>query len=402
MLFGLFALQAGFALVALGHLTRWRRRPSAVRPGESPAPPSTATILIPTFNEAKRIGPLLDALAHQRNGVDQIIVVDSRSTDDTRELVMAASKRDPRIRLLIDEPLPPGWIGKAWALECARRHVSSRWILGLDADTEPRHGMVAAVLREAERRGLDAASFSPRFAGQTPLERWLQPSLLVTLIHRFSPTPDERALANGQCFLVKRDVLDRFGGFRPVKASFAEDVSLATHLSRGGARVAFLDGSQLYDVRSYASAGEMWREWGRSLDLKDATAAERQVFDVVSLLMVQALPLPVLVAAAFGQRIPVFFLAVNVALFVTRLMLGYALRHNYRERGPAFWLSPFSEPLAAVRVLVSSLRRPTAWRGREYACHRVDASRSFTLRAAGNASVRPGHFAQATNRDPEG
>ena len=33
----------------------------------------------------------------------------------------------------------------------------------------------------------------------------------------------ERVIANGQCFLLKRDVLLANGGYAPVKDSFAED-----------------------------------------------------------------------------------------------------------------------------------------------------------------------------------
>ena len=41
-------------------------------------------------------------------------------------------------------------------------------------------------------------------------------------------------------------------------------------------------------------------------------------------------------------------------------------KHFHPERGAPFWLSPLADPLAALRILLSTLRRPTRWRGREY------------------------------------
>src|SRR5690606_15079204 len=77
--------------------------------------------------------------------------------------------------------------------------------------------------------------------------------------------------------------------------------TLARHLARQGVRVGFLDGSRVIDVRAYSSARETWREWGRSLDLKDAARPLRQLGDVVFLLLVQGLPVPVLLL--FGWRV---------------------------------------------------------------------------------------------------
>jgi dolichol-phosphate mannosyltransferase len=299
------------------------------------------------------------------------VFVDSGSRDGTVDLLQAAAARDARVRVEQDPPLPDGWIGKAWALQHGATMAQGPWLLGLDADTSPRPGLAAAVVRAAERYGYDAVSFAPRFAGQRPLERWLQPAMLATLVYRLGPagdeSPPERLLANGQCFLVRRDVLLEHGGYGPVRGSFAEDVSLARHLARRGARVGFLDGHLLYDVRSYDSAAQMWREWGRSIDLKDATSRTRQVMDVVFLVLVQGLPVPILAAAAAGAGSALGLLVpLNAGLLVARWLLSVAMASSYERRGVAFWLNPLADPVAVLRVIVSSLRRPRQWRTRAY------------------------------------
>ena len=180
-------------------------------------------------------------------------------------------------------------------------------------------------------------------------------------------------MANGQCFLARRDVLLAAGGYESARASFSDDVTLARTLARSGRRVGFLDGSRLYDVRAYTSAREAWREWGRSLDLKDSTTRLRQWSDVLFLLVVQGTPLPLLAIlgawALGGRPVPensMAAIATSAALVAVRLMMQWALAPSYSRRGLPFWLSPLADPLAAVRILISTVRTPKRWRSRSY------------------------------------
>lgn len=369
MLLTLAVLQAVGLAVLLSRLWPGRRRIPPVEPDERPRSTDAVTIIVPTLNEAHRIGPCLEGLIAQPRLVREILVVDSGSTDGTVELVEAAALRDSRIRLLRDEPLPDGWVGKVWALQHGYNHASGEWILGVDADTAPQPGMAGGTLSAAISRGLDVVSFAPRFRTSTTPERWLQPALLVTLVYRFGAPavgrPNDRIMANGQCFLARKEALAAVGGYVPARGSFSDDVTLGRALAERGFRVGFLDGSRLYDVRAYASAGEVWREWGRSLDLKDSTTVARQWMDVLFLLIVQGSPLLALcILAVGGQSAPL--LATSVALLVPRILLLRALAPSYEQRGMPFWLSPLADPLAALRILLSTMRRPRMWRGRRY------------------------------------
>jgi dolichol-phosphate mannosyltransferase len=247
----------------------------------------------------------------------------------------------------------------------------------MDADTMPQAGCVGGALAAAQELGYDAVSFAPRFRIDAAGERWLQPALLLTLVYRFgaagTDVDPERIMANGQCFLARRDVLQAAGGYSSARASFADDVTLARALAREGRRVGFLDGSRLYDVRSYTSAREAWREWGRSLDLKDATTRWRQWVDVLCLLVAQGTPLVALLWLAVdalrseplmdGGRL---LLTTSAALMAVRVLMQFAIARSYATRGVPFWLSPTADPLAALRILISTLRTPRRWRSREY------------------------------------
>jgi dolichol-phosphate mannosyltransferase len=376
LLFLLLAAQSVAALVALGRLLPGIRRKSAPRPSMS-GPANAVTVIVPTVNEAARLGPCLRGLAAQPNVVAQILVVDSRSTDGTPDLVRAAAATDSRIVLLTDDPAPPGWIGKVWALQHALPHVRTAWVLGVDADIAPQPGFAAGALAAAVAGGYDVVSFAPRFVGMTAAERFVQPAILATLVYRTGVPGDDRrpgrVLANGQCFLARHDVLENAGGYGAARASWADDVTLARSLAARGARVGFLDGSRLYDVRAYTSLGEMWREWGRSVDLSDATGRVQQWADVALLVLAQALPLPVLIAAALawtargtGTVLALAIDAVNAVLLMLRLGLLAGLAQSYEHRGPPFWLSPLADMAAVFRIVISTVRRPREWRGRAF------------------------------------
>ncbi len=399
---GLLLIQAPATAILLSRLLKGPSRRPPIEPcTATPDQLGTVSAIVPTLNEAKRIRPCLEGLSSQSYEVREIIVVDSRSSDGTLDLVKAAAEKDPRFRPITDEPLPPGWVGRPWALHTGFLHSSdnSEWILGIDADTQPRPGLVAALVKTAQAEGYDLVSLSPQFILKYRGEWWLQPALLMTLLYRFdsagvnSDTP-ERVMANGQCFLCRRSVLAAVGGYTSARSSFCDDVTLARNIAAAGYKVGFLDGAKVLKVRMYEGAAETWKEWGRSLDLKDAASPAQVWSDLWLLLSVQGLPLPILLvsplltctwgrhggtAPTFGGTAPTFvllLLALNLFLVVIRVGLLFAIAPSYQgknNKSPhflalplTFYLSPLADPLAFIRILLSSLKKPTQWRGRSY------------------------------------
>ena len=377
-LVALVSLQGCAALLLVIRLLpgRTRRPPIEPLPGAQHA--GRVTVVVTSLDEVHRIGPCLDGLRAQGPAMLEALIVDSRSTDGTWDLIQAAAALDARIRPMHDDPLPPEWVGKVWALEHGLRHARGEWVLGIDADTTPQPGLVAAAVNAAEAMGYDAVSFAPRFTEMTVAEQWLQPAMLVTLVYRFgaagerAPAPD-RVMANGQCFLARRSTLIANGGYSSARRSWCDDVTLARHMARNGARVGFLDGSMIISVRAYSGIGQMWREWGRSIDLKDGTTPFTQFLDVCFVLLTQFVPLPAVVLAGLvhlpdwrAGGVAAAWFWVNVALVLVRVMLTFGLAGSYANRHWTFWLSFTADPVAAVRIVLSSLKRPRQWRTRAY------------------------------------
>ncbi|AFY31119.1 2'-O-glycosyltransferase CruG [Calothrix sp. PCC 7507] len=379
----LLLIQLPATAILLSRLVKGPRRYPPIQP-QQPTPDllGTVSVVVPTLNEALRISPLLAGLTCQSYEVREIIVVDSKSRDGTPDLVKAAQQRDPRFRLLTDDPLPPGWVGRPWALHNGflQSAAASQWFLGMDADTVPDPGLVAGLVQTATTQGYDLVSLSPQFVLKYPGECWLQPALLMTLLYRFDPAginteQPERVMANGQCFLCRRSVLAAVDGYSSASSSFCDDVTLARYIAAQGFKVGFLDGAKVLKVRMYEGALETWKEWGRSLDLKDASPRGQIWGDLWLLSAVQGLPLLVVLSyLVFSPSLSpsplLLLLGLNIFLLVIRFAMLLAIAPSYDRKdakgGWLFWLSPFADPLAVLRIFLSAFHTPREWRGRKY------------------------------------
>ncbi len=377
-------IQAPAVFILLSRLLKGPFRQAPIKP-QSPTPEllGNVSVVVPTLNEVERISPLLTGLSQQSYEVREIIVVDSNSQDGTRDLVKATIEKDPRFRLITDDPLPKDWVGRPWALHNGFLNIDpkSEWFLGMDADTQPHPGLVAGLVKAASAGNYDLVSLSPQFILQYPGESLLQPALLMTLLYRFDPAgvntkTSERVMANGQCFLCRRSVLASVNGYSSAKGSFCDDVTLARQIAAANFKVGFLDGAKVLKVRMYEGAAETWKEWGRSLDLKDASSRSQTWGDLWLLASVQGLPLIIVILLFLSSSISLSFspvlllLSVNLFLLLIRSMMLFAIAASYdftqSKGGWLFWLSPIADPLAVLRIFLSAFRTPRQWRGREY------------------------------------
>jgi succinoglycan biosynthesis protein ExoA len=88
-----------------------------------------ASILVPVLNEARHIRSSVHAMRRQRlDGEFEILLVDGRSTDGTREALLDLSAADPRLRLLDN---PTGRIPAA--LNIGLRHARGEFVARMDA-----------------------------------------------------------------------------------------------------------------------------------------------------------------------------------------------------------------------------------------------------------------------------
>ncbi|MGW0808550.1 glycosyltransferase [Nonomuraea sp. NPDC002799] len=351
---GVTVAQAVAAGVVVARLARGRRRLPRLRPVRGAR--GTISVVIPARDEAARITPCLRATLADP-AVTEVIVVDDGSGDATAEIAAALGAT-----VLTGEPLPAGWVGKQWALHQGVAAARGQVVVTLDADARPEPGLFGALAQELTEH--DLVSAAPRFACDGALEQALHASMLATLVYRFGPVgprnppPPHRVIANGQCLAFRRAAMAEAGAFEAVRGKMTDDVALARFLAARGWRVGFLDAGALLEVDMHDSTAELWREWGRSLPLRDVTGARWQAADLAVIWLTAALPV---LRLAAGRPT-----GLDAALLTVRLLLAGALRGSYTRPGAGLWWSPLLDPAAALRLTQATLRPVRTWRGRTY------------------------------------
>jgi dolichol-phosphate mannosyltransferase len=329
------------------------------------------SVIVPVLDERARLTPTLDGLAAQGPWVREILVVDGGSRDGTQALVRDFIKREPRMRLIDASPIPEDWNGKAWGLATglAQSAPGAAWIAFIDADVRPSRDLVASLLAHARASFLEAFSAAPRIELSGAAEALVHPALLTTLVYRYGlpgnvATRPRRVQANGQCFFAKRSVLVAGDEVAGARDSRCEDVTIARRLVRAGVAVGFFEGSAVATVRMYEGLEECWRNWPRSLTMRDpATSNVELLLELAEIVFVQALPLALATyALARGKRGALVNL--NVGLALARLGVLRGTHRAYSAPPQSYWLSPAFDLPVAARLIASAFGRKRTWRGR--------------------------------------
>lgn len=341
--------------------------------------PEPIAIVIPVLNEAARLAPCLAGASAHGPEVASIVVVDGGSTDGTPALVRRWARRDPRIELVLAGSPPLGWTGKTWNLAAGLRSLprAIEWVLCLDADVRPAPELARSLVAHAHRANQAALSVATRQRLSGAAEALLHPACLATLVYRFGnpghATRDTASVqANGQCALFRRHVLEGTHVLDVARASLCEDVTIARALTRAGIPVGFHEAGALASVAMYESWRDAWRNWPRSLPMRDQYFDWRGWIGLAEILAVQALPLPLVIGAgaftlagpAQGVAWPV--LGVEGALVALRLGMLVGMARAYARRPWTYWLSPLADLPIVLRILVSAIRRTHRWRGLTY------------------------------------
>lgn len=173
-------------------------------------------VVVPTLNEARRIGPLLDRLTSM-DGLAEIIVADGDSTDGTVELVRAR----PPVKL-VSAPRGRGPQLNAGAAVCA---CDVLWFL--HADAWPPDNAAALIDRALTDPDVVGGAFRTRTTTDRPSRLMAAAVRLADVRSRYTRIP-----YGDQGLFVRRGAFKAVRGFPP--QPLFEDVELSHRLRRLG------------------------------------------------------------------------------------------------------------------------------------------------------------------------
>jgi GT2 family glycosyltransferase len=195
--------------------------------------PQDVTAIVVTFDSAHALPECLGAL---RADDVPVIVVDNASTDST--VTIAEGHGAKVIRNARNE-------GYGRANNSGARAAESEFILVVNPDCTVDKGAVAALV-DAAQRYPDAALFAPQIVEPDGRVFFQPRSLLSPYLHNHQGRlvlPEGEACApffSGACFLIRRDVFLRLGGFDDNIFLFYEDDDLCRRVADSGSALIYV------------------------------------------------------------------------------------------------------------------------------------------------------------------
>ena len=337
------------------------------------------SILVPARNEQHRVlEDCIRSILAQDYGQFEVIAVNDRSTDDTGAILETIAKSDKRLRVIEGEELPPGWLGKPYAMHQALNHTRGEWVLATDADMIFEVTALRTAVDRVLESNADALTLIPRFETGSFWERVIIPTwewvfLMFTVFYRIHDPKSDRAAAIGGFFLIKRTVLDRVGGYEALKDEVMEDVRLADRIKRLRAGLMIDRAPALIRTRMYSTFGEMWecstKNWFSGVNFSFPFA----LLCVVSMYLGAVVPVLIalgsLLALAVGVNAELGLVIVPAALswLLQVLIMAVVARRSGVSMVYAF-TAPLGVAVIYAMLLDSSVRittgRGVTWKGR--------------------------------------
>ncbi|MEJ2184708.1 MAG: glycosyltransferase [Gemmatimonadota bacterium] len=358
----------------------WRRPRLVDGSADSPPDAPLVSVIVPARDEAENISGCLGSLLQSGWPDYEIIVLDDRSRDGTREIAEAlAEQTGGRVRVVAGKPLPDGWIGKPWA--CWQGYQAARGDLLLFTDADTRHGpeLLTRAVRALRDRDADMLSVLPRQIMVGFWERFILPHVWFVITSRYplmtrvNRTANPRtAMANGQFILVRRDAYDAIGGHAAVRHEVVEDVRLAQRMVAAGRSLFLTHGEEFISTRMYASLAGIIEGWSKNV-ARGASLGAWPPVRAIAPWVAAALPLvawvlpPALLAASLagvgGDALQLWASAATAA------SLFFWVVADLHHRIPvAYALTfPFGALATALVFVRSAIRGDRIrWKGRSY------------------------------------
>ncbi|HXG84461.1 MAG TPA: glycosyltransferase family 2 protein [Pyrinomonadaceae bacterium] len=336
------------------------------------------SIIVPARNEAHRVlEKSIRSMITQTYENFEIIILDDRSTDDTKEIIEKVfaeqSKiQNPKFKIIFDGiELPANWLGKPFALHQALKHSRGEWIITADADIIFAPETLQTVVDYVETNRFDALTLAPKLMFQSFWETLFMPTfawfcLLAMPLHLANDAKRKESVGFGNFFMFRRDVLDEIGGFEAVKSEVAEDLKLAEILKQKGFNLRADYAPKLIETRMYAGFREIWQGFTKNLFSGMKFSFPKTIFSLFSILIFGVLPSFLAISVlAFGQftlfapLVSIYCLQTAVFILVQKNWFGNQLFAFLTPLGLLMFLLILAN--STVKVLSG---KGVTWKGR--------------------------------------
>jgi glycosyltransferase involved in cell wall biosynthesis len=185
------------------------------------------SIIIPAYNEEKRVGKALTALLAQNYTDFEIIVVDNASSDRTAEI----AKKFP-VKVVSESRK-----GTMWACERGRKDASGDIIVRMDADCEPEPDWLRKGVSFFQDNSVAAVSGPYEFSDGSIFFKTtslISQKTFYVLTNTITQLFNLGGVMLGGNSFMRSDALKKAGGFNTAITFYGDDADTAKRLSHHG------------------------------------------------------------------------------------------------------------------------------------------------------------------------
>ncbi len=216
------------------------------------------TVIVAARNQAESLIRTIPRWLAQEN-CTQVVVIADRSTDDTVKRMQELGARDSRLVVVNVTALPPGWIGKTWALHQGFERATAPLVLMTDADTEVAPGALVRAAGICASEGLDHLAVIPQVIGPTRWLRVFATALRGGLVASWGGggPATGRFLGIGPFNLVRREAFAKTAGFDLIRMEVLDDMGVGMLMAGPGLKHRYVASSHDVAVAWYPDAWAM-------------------------------------------------------------------------------------------------------------------------------------------------
>ena len=216
------------------------------------------TVIIPARNEERLIAACIKSLPKSV----RVIVMNDNSQDGT-----AKKAADAGAEVLAAPALKQNTIGKAAACFAAYEHVTTRYMLFIDADTRFEPEFLPKLIGHANANSLDMVSLFLKRRHPNLLGALFMPYAYALYfagvkakgVHSLHLLQTKSGLASGQCILFAASAYEFTGGHRTLLNAVLDDIEIGRLAKRHRLKFQIMRGEKLGRVRMHESSLDTWR-----------------------------------------------------------------------------------------------------------------------------------------------
>lgn len=220
------------------------------------------SIVVAARNEERGIENGVRSLIRLTYPSLELIIVNDRSTDQTKEILERLRNEDPRIVVMTVETLPAGWLGKNHALALGAAKARGDLLLFTDADVVFEPSMLGRAVRVIEDERLDHLTALPDVVTKGIALTALVVSfgVLFAIYTRPWKARDPRSrhhIGVGAFNLIRRTAYQRIGTHAAIALRPDDDLQLARAVKEAGLLQDVVHAREFLSVEWYTSVSAM-------------------------------------------------------------------------------------------------------------------------------------------------